>query len=249
MKNFSAFSRCLLLAALALLITGASLSAQSSNVVEKARYFLSFEQMPDASRFLPDPPVNGSEAFCLDSLVYEQGKALRSTPRGEEAVRDAKIKIGDIMRRFGAVMERDFTPENYPVTSDFLFRSITTARLTVTTAKDKFHRMRPYQYFNEPTSIPEKEAKDDFTSYPSGHTIRFWAAALVLTALDPEHQDEILKVGYELGQSRAIVGYHFQSDIDAARLAASAAYARLSADRAWQKAFRRAHREMTRVHK
>lgn len=248
MKNFSAFNRCLLLAALALLITGASLSAQSSNVVEKARYFLSVEQMPDASRFLPDPPVNGSDAFCLDSLVYEQGKVLRGTPRGELAVRDAKTKIDVVMKRFGAVMERDFTPENYPVTADFLFRTITTARLTVTTAKDKFHRMRPYQYFNEPTPVPEKEAKDDFTSYPSGHTIRFWMAALTLAALDPAHQDDILKVGYELGQSRTIVGFHFQSDIDAARLAASAAYARLSADRAWQKAFRRAQREMARKH-
>ena len=243
-----AFSRRLLLAAMALLFIAVTLSAQSSNVVEKARYFLSVEQMPDASRFLPDPPVNGSEAFCLDSVVYEQGKALRGTPRGEEAVRDAKTKIDYVMRRFGAVMERDLTPENYPVTADFLFRSFTTARLTVTAAKDKFHRMRPYQYFNEPTPVPEKEAKDDFTSYPSGHTIRFWMAALVLAALDPEHQDEILKVGYDLGQSRTIVGFHFQSDIDAARLAASAAYARLSADRAWQKAFRRARREMTRKH-
>ena len=248
MKTSFTPRRCLLLA-IAFLLAAAPLSAQSSNVVEKARYFLSVEQMPDASRFLPDPPVNGSEAFCLDSVVYEQGKALRGTPRGEEAVRDAKTRIDYVMRRFGAVMERDFTPENYPVTADFLFRSFTTARLTVTTAKDKFHRMRPYQYFNEPTPIPEKEAKDDFTSYPSGHTIRFWMAALTLAALDPEHQDAILKVGYELGQSRTIVGFHFQSDIDAARLAASAAYARLSADRAWQKSFRRARREMTRIHK
>ena len=248
MKTSFTPRRCLLLA-IAFLLAAAPLFAQSSNVVEKARYFLSVEQMPDASRFLPDPPVNGSEAFCLDSVVYEQGKALRGTPRGEEAVRDAKTKIDYVMRRFGAVMERDFTPENYPVTADFLFRSFTTARLTVTTAKDKFHRMRPYQYFNEPTPIPEKEAKDDFTSYPSGHTIRFWMAALTLAALDPEHQDAILKVGYELGQSRTIVGFHFQSDIDAARLAASAAYARLSADRAWQKSFRRARRELARVHK
>lgn len=248
MKTSFTPRRCLLLA-IAFLLAAAPLFAQSSNVVEKARYFLSVEQMPDASRFLPDPPVNGSEAFCLDSVVYEQGKALRGTPRGEEAVRDAKTKIDYVMRRFGAVMERDFTPENYPVTADFLFRSFTTARLTVTTAKDKFHRMRPYQYFNEPTPIPEKEAKDDFTSYPSGHTIRFWMAALTLAALDPEHQDAILKVGYELGQSRTIVGFHFQSDIDAARLAASAAYARLSADRAWQKSFRRARRELSRIHK
>ena len=33
-----------------------------------------------------------------------------------------------------------------------------------------------------------------------------------------------------MGQSRVIAGFHYQSDVDAARLAASAAFARLCAE-------------------
>jgi len=36
-----------------------------------------------------------------------------------------------------------------------------------------------------------------------------------------------LALGYQWGQSRVIAGYHWQSDIDAGRLLASAGYARL----------------------
>lgn len=231
----------------AILLAPVAAGAQSSNYVEKAKYFLTTEQMPDASRFLPDPPGFGEDAFLLDSCVYEAGKRLRDTERGRIAVEDARLNVEYLMKRFSPAMGLEMTPEKFPVLADFLFRSCATGRLSITYAKDKFSRKRPYQYFGEPTPIPEDEAADDFTSYPSGHTIRYWMAALVLTAVDPDHQDDILRTGYECGQSRTIVGFHYQSDIDAARLAASAAYARLSADRKWIKALRKAQKEVRRA--
>ncbi len=66
-------------------------------------------------------------------------------------------------------------------------------------------------------------------SYPSGHTVRGWGMALVLAQLNPEKQDELLLAGYEWGQSRVIAGYHWQSDVNASRLLASACFARLQA--------------------
>ena len=239
--------RRIILLAIAALFCASPIHAQSSNIVEQARYFLRADQMPDVSYFLPGPPAFGTEAFLLDSCIYEQGKRLRDTERGKLAIADANISIDYIMERFGKAMEiDDFTPGNYPVTADFLLKSFATARLSISEAKDKYARVRPYQHFGEHTPIPEKEYKDDFTSYPSGHTIRYWTAALVLTALDPEHQNEILKVGYEGGESRTIVGFHYQSDVDAARLAASAAYARLTADPLWQKLYKRSLKEIAR---
>ena len=44
-----------------------------------------------------------------------------------------------------------------------------------------------------------------------------------------------MKRGYEMGQSRVICGYHFQSDVDAARLVASAVVARLHANENFMK--------------
>lgn len=236
--------RFLIIALAASLIFSAPSLAQSSNKVEKAKYFLTAEQMPEVTKFLPDPPAFGDGKFIPDSLVYEEGKALRDTERGRIAVEDAKTSIRYILKRFSPAMERELNPEVYPALADFVYRTYTTARLSITYAKDYYHRQRPYQHFDEHTPVPEKEEMNDLTSYPSGHTIRFWTAALTLSALDPAHQDEILKTGYEMGQSRTIVGFHYQSDVDAARLAASAAYARLSADPAWRKAFKKAAREL-----
>ena len=44
---------------------------------------------------------------------------------------------------------------------------------------------------------------------------------MVLSQINPERQNEILKRGFEYGESRVIVGFHFQSDVDAARIITS----------------------------
>ena len=57
-----------------------------------------------------------------------------------------------------------------------------------------------------------------------------WSVALILVEVNPEAQDAILKRGYDYGESRVIVGAHYESDVSMARLVASAAVARLHAD-------------------
>ena len=64
-------------------------------------------------------------------------------------------------------------------------------------------------------------------SYPSGHSTRGWGVALLLSEINPERAETILKRGMEYGQSRVICGYHWQTDVDAGRLLASALMARL----------------------
>ena len=61
--------------------------------------------------------------------------------------------------------------------------------------------------------------------------------------LNPERADTILARGYMYGESRVIAGYHWQSDVDAGRLAASAALARLHADKRFMRLLRKAKRE------
>ena len=55
--------------------------------------------------------------------------------------------------------------------------------------------------------------------------------------------------GYMYGQSRVIAGYHWQSDVDAARLVASAAVARLHADKRFIKLMKKARREYLKLSK
>lgn len=191
--------------------------------------------LPKVEEFIPVPPAGGTEEFLLDSVMYQRGKALRDTPRGEVAKADATISLAYYMERFGAVMGHSINPKDNPALAKYMKYTYRSARESIVGAKTHFHRMRPYQYFNEPSLIPEDESPKDFSSYPSGHSVRAWAIALALINVDPAHQEEILKTAYDMCMSRIIAGYHYKSDIDGAIMAASAAYSRLSTKKEFRK--------------
>ena len=104
--------------------------------------------------------------------------------------------------------------------------------------------MRPFTFYNEDTcNTEQQQGLSTNGSYPSGHTAIGWATALVLAEINVERQNEILKRGYEIGQSRVICGYHFQSDVDAGRLVASAVVARLHANKEFMEQLTKAKAE------
>lgn len=80
-------------------------------------------------------------------------------------------------------------------------------------------------------------------SFPSGHTLRGWTTALLLVEINPERAEQLLSLGYQYGQSRVISGYHWQSDIDASRLIASATVAKLHTSERFLRQMKRAKRE------
>ena len=81
----------------------------------------------------------------------------------------------------------------------------------------------------------DEEKERGKSSFPSGHTNLGWAEALVMVEVAPEHQNEILRRGYEYGHNRLIVGYHWFTDIEATRQMTSALVARLHADPTFRK--------------
>jgi acid phosphatase (class A) len=120
---------------------------------------------------------------------------------------------------------------------------ITDASNATRKAKNHFNRLRPFLYFNEGTLIPAEEESHHTPSYPSSHSATGWTVALVLTELLPERAELILKAGYEYGQSRVIAGYHWQSDVDAGRLAASVLYAKLQGNERFREQLAKARQE------
>ena len=66
---------------------------------------------------------------------------------------------------------------------------------------------------------------------------------MLLSEINPDRADTLLARGYMYGDSRLIVGAHWQSDVNAARLAASAAYARLHTSERFLEQMRRARQE------
>lgn len=202
-------------------------------------------QMPNAVHFLPPPPDTASAAFQYDRAQYRWGKEQRKDPvRLAIAVGDAVWSVDNICKIYSRVLGIDISQENTPA----IYRMLTLGLLTTDQAgklpKNHYMRTRPYVFFNEPTIYPsdEKWLRNN-GSYPSGHTILGWSAALLLTEMAPDKADTILARGYMYGQSRVIAGYHWQSDVDAARLVASAAVARLHADKRFIKLMKKARKE------
>ena len=190
-------------------------------------YFIA-DDLPNGVEWLPEPPDTTSSQFVYDITQYMWGKRLRDTPRGEVATAHWVTGATEMAEFFSVPFGMKISEEGTPAIFKLIARSIPTFRLSVTKPKEAFGRKRPYVRFNEPTSIPWDEERERNTgSYPSGHTIRGWGLALVLCEVNPSNQNEILKLGYEWGQSRVITGYHWQSDVNASRLMAAGVYARL----------------------
>lgn len=177
---------------------------------------------PRLSEFLPPPPEPGSGDFQRDVDAYQSGMRQRFGKRWEQAAADASCRTADLfLTAFGIRISR----EEAPATRKLLRSANRYIEKSIGEAKKHYDRTRPFEYYGDfgATCAPNDE-KDliGSSSYPSSHAARGWGLALILAEVSPERQGEILKRGYEFGQSRVICGVHWQSDVDASRLAASA---------------------------
>lgn len=212
------------------LIAGISFAAIADDADTRPDlYYLKSSEVIDSYKLLPPPPEIDSILFLNDKAQYEKGKLLRKTPRGEQAYHDAHVSSDGVPQAFseafGMKISQESTPELYKLIRNFREDA---GDLSTRAAKKGYMRIRPFAFFEESTCRPEDEATLSTNgSYPSGHTAIGWATALVLSEINPERQEEIIRRGYEMGQSRVICGYHWQSDIDAARLVSGAVVATL----------------------
>ena len=210
--------------------------------------YIDADEMPDASVFLPAPPKPGDPLFDSDLVYYEWGKSMRPTERGQRAQDDAKSSLDYLAQILEPAVGVRISNEQTPNLYRLLSKSMTTANNANRKAKDFYKRTRPYVEFDEPTGVPEEErGSRRSASYPSGHTTRGWTVALVLSELLPDKASEILKVGYEYVTSRVIVGFHYETDVQAARTAASGAVAVMHSDKEFQKDMKKARKELARL--
>ena len=168
----------------------------------------------------------------------------KDTLRTAIAIRDAVYSLECIMQEFseplGLQMSQEETPEIYKLLRD----SKATCEAISGFPKYYYKRKRPFIRFQEPTATPqfEPDLRRNY-SYPSGHTILGWCSALLLSEINPERADTILKRGMMYGESRVIVGAHWQSDVDAGRLAGSVVYAHMHTSDRFLEQMRRAKQE------
>jgi acid phosphatase (class A) len=187
--------------------------------------------MPRGERILNAPVDTASYRYIGEYMRYRQAFALRETERGDQAVAEGDKTMAHFAEIFGGAMGITVSETETPAIWQLILAARTASSRAATTLKDVKFRKRPFVQTGEATAIPEEEPSHVMSSsYPSAHSCMSWGIALTLAEMVPEHQDEILRRGYEFGYSRLIVGYHWGTDIDDARLLASATVARQHAD-------------------
>jgi acid phosphatase (class A) len=227
----------------------AVIAAINVNAQFRSTYFTA-DEMPNGVVFLPSPPDTTSILFISDYAQYMWGKTIRNTERGQEAIDHVVTSVSEMAalfsKPFGMTISRETTPAIYKM----LLKAIPTLRLSAVHPKETYMRKRPYVRMNETTPVPQEEEElRNSGSYPSGHAIRGWGMALLLAEINPAAQDALLKLGYEWGESRVILGYHWQTDIDAAIALASASYARLHTSQEFLDDMAKAREEYARLSK
>lgn len=203
--------------------------AQTDIQLDSEAMYFEIDDLPNAINWLPAPPEPNSTQFAYDLTQYMWGKGERlNEERAQQAIDNSVVEMSEMAVQFSKPFGMEISKEKTPCIFNVLNRGMLTVRLCATKPKTTIPRLRPYVRYNEPTLIPgDEETLRENGSYPSGHAIRGWTTALLLSEINPAAQDELLALGYQWGQSRVIAGYHWQSDVDAARLLASAGYARL----------------------
>ncbi len=232
---------------LTLLIISAQLPMASAQ--EYVNAFFITTEMPDIVKFLPPPPDSLCPLYAYDVQRYAWGKSQRQNKwRADIAIRDAVYGLNTIISEFSEPFGLQISKDSTPVIYRLLEESLATTDSICTIPKRFYMRKRPFMVYHEPTLTPKFEASlSKNGSYPSGHAILGWSAALLLSEINPERADTLLSRGYMYGESRVIVGAHWQSDVDVGMLAASAAVSKLHTSPRFLSLMERAKREFNRL--
>lgn len=172
--------------------------------------------MPPASYFIqriPAPPTEG-DAVDISDLEYVLAVQACAT---KEQIRHTNLtdKL-DPFVIFGEVLGRGFNASRYPLTNDLFTKLSATAERIKDQLKKHYARKRPVDAHQENGVVSYVPRFSSF-SYPSGHSLRGWLWALVLSDLDPEKKNQIIFCGARVGSDRVVAGVHYQTDIMASR--------------------------------
>lgn len=216
---------------------------------EKDTVYVFLENMPDAGIYLPPPPDMLSAQYSDDFAQWQWGKTVRPTERGQQANDDSQWGINGMIRIHQGTLGFEISKEKTPAIYKLLYNVLWTENLSTHNAKRKYMRTRPFAQYNEHTwGRFDNERELRFNgSYPSGHTALGWSTALVLSEMVPELQDTLLRTGFQYGESRVIVGAHYQSDVDAGFLCGTTAVAVMHASQYFQKDLEAARKEYCKI--
>jgi len=174
----------------------------------------------DFPALLPPPPAEDSPAGKRDvQTIIDLQKNMTS----ERMAAIQADTVQNVYQVAGPVLGPKFTKENFPLTGVFFDKVIKDAGVGVGPIKQKYKKLRPFQYSHD-IRTPDNIAKaSQGPTYPSGHSTTGAEVALILGLMIPEKREALFARGWEYGINRVTSGAAYPSDWEGAHITATLA--------------------------
>ena len=177
---------------------------------------------------IPDVPANSSEQtraevnYLLALQNSRTDEEVRASLYMADIYYNLRVKPEDstytTYRRnlfhIGSSIGSWFNPDNLPVTADLMANVWRDASYFIWSLKFKYARIRPVFIDSDVKNLQET----DWAAYPSGHASNSYINAYIYQELAPEFTDVFIKDAYDMAHSREIIGVHYPSDSESARV-------------------------------
>ncbi len=168
----------------------------------------------DCAKLLQPPPAPDSAAGKADLKAVLDAQRDRTPGEAAAARADSHLSVF----RFANVMGPGFRPENLPFATQFFARTAYDDDRAIESAKQHFHRPRPFVVDHEVHPIL---GGSPYESYPSGHSTFAYATAILLAQMVPEKAEAIFERAGQFAENRVIAGVHYPSDLEAGKICGS----------------------------
>jgi acid phosphatase (class A) len=164
---------------------------------------------------IPAPPAKDSAQTKAELAAYHAMEATRTKEQADFAIADDDETVFRFLDGMGIKID----PAKVPVAAKFFERVAATEGATVDPVKKIFARPRPPLV--DPTIKPLIDLSKS-GAYPSGHATLGMLLGITLAKMVPEKKDAFMARAIQYGESRFVVGVHYESDLEASKMAGAA---------------------------
>ncbi len=164
---------------------------------------------------IPAPPAQDSETTKAELAAYHAMEATRTKEQADFAIADDDETVFRFLDGMGIKLD----PAKVPVAAKFFEQVAATEGAVVDPAKKLWARPRPPLV---DSTIKPLIPLSKSGAYPSGHATLGMLLGITLAKMIPEKKDAFMARAIQYGHSRFVVGVHYESDLEASKMAGAA---------------------------
>jgi len=174
----------------------------------------------DFATLLPPPPTESSPAGKRDLQAIIDLQKNMTPERMANIHRDLDQSVFTVA---GPVLGAKFGKESFPMAGAFFDKVVKDAGVGVGPIKQKYKKLRPFQYSKD-VHTPDDIAKAaGGPTYPSGHSTTGALVPIILGMMVPEKREALYERGWEYGINRITSGAAYPSDWEGGHITAELA--------------------------